>query len=264
MEQENKLQTSGQNISPALRQISQSVLVKEITAGNYAAASESMPKKIEQVFEQPKVREMVLLVGEQSVKLQIEFELINLAALMSVGGNLNKAQVPFIAEQLIQLYPNESIADFKLCFQRGAIGLYGDIQRLDGVTIGQWMKAYLDEKYEVLEAKLMKEKDNSIYQIPAKPQQTEAEELSEDDPEYHWHDAWLENLRRTTAPINKMPGLDDSTIRKHGKEKPVKVAHTAGYAYFNVRGVEIFASTRQHAEEIVEVALKNGLLEEDI
>lgn len=234
-----------------------------MAVGNLEKASSLMPTRIENVFQQPKVFEVIKAIGEDAVKTQVEFELVNLAALMSVGGNLNKAQVPFIAEQLIMLYPNESIADFKLCFQRGAIGLYGDIQRLDGVTIGQWMKAYLDEKYEVLESQLMKEKDNP-YKIFEKAKDAPPEELSEDDPEYHWHDAWLENLRRSTAPINKIPSLDDSTIRKYGKEKPVKVAHTAGYAYFNVRGVEIFASTRQHAEEIVEVALKNGLLEEDI
>lgn len=212
-----------------------------------------MPNRIEKVFDEPKVREVILLAGEKSVKLQIEYELINLAALMSVGGNLNKAQVPFIAEQLIMLYPNESIADFKLCFQRGAIGLYGDIQRLDGVTIGQWMKAYLDEKYEVLESQLMKEKDGHYKPDTSSPGY---------DPKKH--DEWLKKLKEAVGVGNKIPDLNECDVKKYGKEKPVKVSHTAGYAYFNVRGVQIFASTQQHAEEIVEVALKNGLLEEDI
>lgn len=246
------------------KKISETELSKAIKAADFKKASSLLPKRIEGAFDQPKVNELVRALGsEEPIKRMIEFELIELANLMSVGGNLNRAQVPFIAEQLIMLYPNESIADFKLCFQRGAIGLYGDIQRLDGVTIGQWMKAYLDEKYEVLEIQLMKEKDNP-YKLFEKAKDLPPEELSEDDPEYHWHDAWLENLARTANPINKIPEMTDEYLKKYGREKPVKVAHTAGYTYFNVRGVEIFASTRQHAEEIVEVALKNGLLEEDI
>lgn len=119
-----------------------------------------LPTKIQLVFEQPKVFEMVAAIGVDSVKNQIEFELLNLANLMSVGGNLNDAQIQFIAAQLVELYPMESIADFKICFNRGAIGSYGPIQRMDGITIRDWMAKYLEEKYLIMEDMLMQEKDN--------------------------------------------------------------------------------------------------------
>ncbi len=128
-----------------------------------------MPSKIEQVFDEPKVFELVKVLGNQSVRGQIEYELITLASLMSVGGNLNGAQVPFIASQLIELYPMESIADFKICFQRGCIGLYGDIQRMDGITVNSWMVKYLEEKYEVLEKRIEKEKNEAKAKVDFTP-----------------------------------------------------------------------------------------------
>jgi hypothetical protein len=36
----------------------------------------------------------------------------------------------------------------------------GKLVRLDGVVIGTWMKKYLEEKYQVIEAKLMNERDD--------------------------------------------------------------------------------------------------------
>lgn len=134
-------------------------------AGNLNEVSRLLPTKIEQTFDQPKVRELMQEFGGSMVTNQIEFELLNLANLMSVGGNLNDAQIQFIAAQLIDLYPTESLADFKICFQRGAMGTYGNIQRMDGITIREWMAKYLEEKYMILEDKLMQEKDD-LYKTP--------------------------------------------------------------------------------------------------
>lgn len=119
-----------------------------------------LPKTIEKAIGQPPISALVKSVGIDVLKLQVEYELTILSALVSVGGNLTNHSIPFIADQLILQFPNESLADFKLCFQRGAMGAYGNIQRLDGVTIGVWFKEYLEEKYQAIEAKLMAEKDN--------------------------------------------------------------------------------------------------------
>lgn len=143
-----------------VNQRSQIALMQEVQANNFKKASAMLPAKIQQVFDQVKVMEMVQTIGKAPVLNQIEFELECLADLMSVGGNLNVSQVPFIAEQLVEMYPTESIADFKICFRAGAMGKYGEIKRLDGATIGLWMQDYLEEKYQLMEDILMKEKDD--------------------------------------------------------------------------------------------------------
>lgn len=172
-----------------------------------------LPKTIDQTFDQPKVSEMVLAIGEIPVKRMIQFELIKLAELMSVGGNLNQAQIDFISDELIIKYPTESIADFKICFRKGAIGSYGDIQRMDGITIGQWMEKYLFEKYEILEDTLKKEKDNH-YKIII-PENSERDWLSE----------WQKAVKESEG-FKSVPHLTDDEIKDEGQAEPKrKVYH---------------------------------------
>lgn len=171
-----------------------------------------LPTKIELVFEQPKIREMCKAIGEANVKLMIQFELVKLAELMSVGGNLNDAQVEFVSEQLMELYPNESIADFKICFRRGAMGTYGQIQRMDGLTIGEWMKLYLNEKYEVLERQLMNERDE-YYKVVI-PEKSDRD----------WHAEWLNAVNKNDG-FKEVPKLTEEEINAEGQEKPKRKVH---------------------------------------
>lgn len=155
---------------------------------------------------------MVRAIGVEPVKRQIEFELVNLASLMSVGGNLNDSQVTFIAEQLIELYPSESIADFKICFTRGAIGAYGQIQRMDGITLREWMEKYLEEKYKVMEDILMREKEN-IY-APIKLTEQEQQHLIDVDALLNEYKATLKRFEpKAIRPMSeeeiKAEGQDD-------------------------------------------------------
>ena len=168
-----------------------------------------MPRKIENVFDEPRLCEVVKAIVEEPVRAQIEFELIKLASLMSVGGNLNKAQIGFIASSLIEQYPHEAIADFKLCFERGAIGMYGEIQRMDGITIGLWFKEYLEEKYEVLENKLKKEKE-TIFNIP--------EPASTDEVAKQRLKEWKESIDAIGG--KKITPMTDEEIRQEGKVRP--------------------------------------------
>lgn len=179
-----------------------------------------MPATIEGTFDEPKIKEVILVVGAHAVAGQVKFELIKLAALMSVGGNLNTAQVNFIADQLIQQYPNETLADFRLCFQRGAIGLYGDIQRMDGITIGGWMKKYLDEKYEILEDRLTKEKE-SIYE----PVTVTTNDPTVASPEVV--QKYIDMLKERFENRKNEIGLTEDEIKRQGKETPPKKKGTS-------------------------------------
>lgn len=111
---------------------------------------------------------MILASGEKTVQGFIEFELIKLAERINASGNLTDSQIEFIAGQILSMYPNETIADFKLCFEGIAMGKYikqDKLFKLDGTEIGYAIGQYLDEKYQVMEAELSKEKD-SMYDYP--------------------------------------------------------------------------------------------------
>jgi hypothetical protein len=126
-------------------------------------ASELLPSTIEEATKGTPVVMLLQVVPRQNIEAFLAIELTKLASLINVDERLNLQphQIPFIAAQLIDQYKAESLADFKICFQRGAIGKYDDkLLRLDSAVIGSWMTKYLDEKYEVLVAQLSAEKDN--------------------------------------------------------------------------------------------------------
>lgn len=185
--------------------LSQHELLSAIKTNNFENAVSMMPKRIEQVFDQPKVNESILAIGANAVLNQVEYLLHRLASLLNVGGNLNDAQVQFIADQLIQRYPNESIADFKICFDRALTNAYGQIFRLDCIVIFEWMQKYMEEKYAILEDKLMKEKDD-LY----KPVVSESN--------VDWLEQWKQSVSQ--VEIKAIRPMTEKEIQEEGKEKP--------------------------------------------
>jgi hypothetical protein len=193
-----------------------------------------MPKKIQGTFELPKVREVIMAVGEKSVKGFLEFELTKLAERINVSGNLTPDQTDFIADQLMREFPNETLADFKLCFERGASGAYGKIWKLDGVELGVWMRGirdadgkvkqlgYLDEKYQIMQDELMKQKDNQWQRAKANTD---------------WLKLWQESIEKTDKEggvktqsqnmtfLNHLRSLTDKELREQGQVKPKAKAY---------------------------------------
>lgn len=177
---------------------------------------------------------MILATSEKNVQGFIEFELIKLAERINVSGNLTNEQVEFIASQLIGMYPTETLADFKICFESIAMGKYikqDKVFKLDGTEIGYAMAQYLDEKYLVSEEELMKEKDNQYANIKAPEPPPLAFKRIEDYPcEY----APVKNKearallwQRRFYAMSRMKGrfvpkISDKEIREEGREKPKK------------------------------------------
>lgn len=181
----------------------------------FSRAAAGMPSKIEKVFDEPKVFELTQAIGEENVCGFIEFELINLAERINCSGNLTSGQVDFIAKQLLGMYPKESLVDFKLCFERGAMGNYGKIFKLDGIEIKNWMDQYLNEKYEVLENQLMKEKDELYKPVP----QTLTEEIKDQQTKERLA-AWLAQIK--AIETKAVLPMSEKEVRSEGQERPKK------------------------------------------
>lgn len=171
--------------------------------------SRYLPRKIEATFDLPKVHEMCLATSKNHVLQFIEMELALLSGLVSVGGNLTDMQIQFLAVELLNDYPNETIADFKICFTNGAKGHYGEIFRLDPIVISGWMKKHLDEKYTILETQLREERDE--YWKPITPENSDRD----------WHAEWLNAVNKSDG-FKEVPHLDEDEIKKEGQVKPAK------------------------------------------
>lgn len=190
--------------------------LQDISPKSLEKFSKRLPSRIEDAIEFPTVMDLVRITGEPTLVAYIEFELIRLSTLVSVGGNLTNAQVPFIAQELLRQFPGETIADFKLCFHRGAIGQYGQIFRLDGIVIREWMEKYLEEKYQVIENKLMLEKDHLYKPAP----QTLTEEVKDQKVKDRLQE-WRETIEKTATDYKIKP-LTQEEIWEEGKERPKK------------------------------------------
>lgn len=209
-----------------------------MAAGNYAEAARLLPSKITAATKEPPLCDLIKIVGQGKIVIFLKLELAKLCERVNVGGNLTSGQIEFIATQLVEMFPGESLADFKICFERGCIGQYGEIFRMDGIVIRQWMEKYLDEKYQIIEEELRQEKDN-LYK-PAKP--------GEYNPDVH------------QKGMKKVPGMTDQDVRKYGQEKPVRNTITSGYKYFPVGDVQVYAMTQEHAKELYALMVKNKLV----
>lgn len=160
---------------PALLQVSQRGMVKMLLADSSPRGlqeiSERMPKRIEDALDFPVLSDVIAVTDKKLVVKYVHFELIKLAGLLSVGGNLTDNQAAFIAEELVDLFKHETLADFVLCFRRGAIGQYNiqgekDIFRFDGIVLRRWMEKYLDEKYQVIENENKKRRETEAQDSP--------------------------------------------------------------------------------------------------
>lgn len=122
-----------------------------------------IPATIRQAVEQGEPLSMVeKITGTDTILMALEVELTKLSSMVNIDSRLNlqSNQLQGIAKSLLQLYKTESLEDFMLCFNRGSMGLYGSIFRLDGAVLTDWMRQYLDEKYQEVESKLMEEKED--------------------------------------------------------------------------------------------------------
>jgi len=159
--------------------------------------------------------------SETSVRALIEFELVKLAESINVSGNLTDGQISAIARGIVEDYPNETIADFKICFTKAAKGDYGKIWKLDGIEVGTWIKEYLAQKYEVLELELKnqaEEQKNKIF---------EGVRSGAD-----WYQLWQEAIALDDKPVktqsanltmlNNLRGMTPSEIKRKGQEVPEK------------------------------------------
>jgi len=170
-----------------------------------------LPSTVRKAIGQPPLSDLIKVAGKGPVVLYVQFELVKMASRVSVGGNLNDGQVQFIATQLVEFFPAESLADFKICFERGCMGQYGEIFRMDGIVLRKWMEQYLEEKYALIDQEWEKEKGEHKKQIDS------------ENPQQDWYKIWLDSV----ADKDHKPrlGISDKEIQEEGQVKPKKISY---------------------------------------
>lgn len=182
----------------------------------------------------PELREQYKQQARNLIEMFLARQINSLNKMVNSANGVQPWQIPIIAGQLIQMYPTESLEDFVLCFRRGSTGFYGPIyNRLDFSVLTEWMKNYLDEKYQLVEAKVVESRS-------AEPTQPVIN--------------YAEFAKRAPQFIKPEKPKTDAEV-EYLKRRAMNP-----YKWFKVEGVEIYATSQKHAEELAERAIKAGEL----
>lgn len=208
---------------------------------NFKALSESMPIAISKAVEIGMPMSLVKKAAEQELIAFIEFELIKLSTMVNIDARLNlqRHQVPLVAQSLYEDFKYESMEDIAICLRRGAMGRYDEkgIFRIDGAVISQWMVRYLDEKYQVVETNLAKEKEKPTYR------ETETKGLLE-----------LYKAIVGDTPPGDPTNAAENSFQRWKLENPRKK--------FDIQGLEVWATSQVDAERTVQRMIELGEVEE--
>lgn len=218
--------------------ISQSTTVQSLVAGKFEQIEKEVGHSLKAILNKPPLAMVKQVCEPEKIELFLSIQIGKLINSCNIAENLNiqKYQIPVIAGQLIEMYPAESLEDFVLCFKRGQVGFYGTIYKLDASVLCEWMKAYLDEKYQLIEAN-----------VKSQQQQT----IKDNEVNY---DKFKERVGQFIEK-KKENNFKENEFQRQRIMKP--------YAYYKVKNLEIYATSQEHAEELVQLMVKRGDLIED-
>jgi hypothetical protein len=95
----------------------------------------------------PTLRQVSLAKGEDKAATLVEVALLNVRALLNIGGNLRDEQMYAIATEIVNDFPLLKISEIAFAIKQGIKGGYGKIyDRVDLAVISDWLRIYGAEK----------------------------------------------------------------------------------------------------------------------
>lgn len=217
----------------------QTTTAANLKKNDFVAIEKSVGFNAKEIINCPPIAMLKQVDGvKEKLEAFLAIQIVKLSETVNVNSNLNiqNYQIPTIAAQLIENYPVESLEDFVLCFKRGGAGFYGTIYKLDASVLCEWMKAYLDEKYTIVESKVKEEQSKNI---------------EENSVNY-------EEFKKRAGEMlvkEKVNNFKENEYQKMKLQNP--------YAWYSIEGFgpKIYATSQDHANLLFRKMIDNGEIE---
>jgi hypothetical protein len=222
----------------AIEKLSKTFTAVSLLNDRFDEVESSVKHSVKEILDRPPIAVLKHAVDPERIEAFLAMQIVKLSEKVNIALNLNiqNYQIQDIAAGLVEQYPVESVEDFVLCFKRGAAGFYGTIYRLDAAVLTEWMKKYLDEKYTMVEAKEAESKESGVNQ---------------DEVNYEAFKARVQEFMKEEKQTN----ASENEIQRKRLANP--------YSWYTVRGIQIQATSQEHAEKLIQDAIKRGDLIED-
>jgi hypothetical protein len=232
---EKLTEIQNKNKSEALQSTLQTTTAISLQTNNFDSIVSSVGYSAKELIEKPPIYMLAKTGLAEKVETFLAVQLVKLMESVNINGvlNLQNYQIPTIAGQLVEMYPVESLEDFVLCFKRGGAGFYGTIYKLDASVLCEWMKAYLDEKYTFIEGKV-KEEQTKL---------TEEQSVN------------YEEFKKRSGELFQKDKVNNY------KENEYQKWRMQNLKYYPVENLQIYATSQEHAEQIVKGMIERGEIE---
>ncbi len=146
------------------------------------------------------------------------------------------------------------------------MGRYGEIQRMDGITIGVWMTQYLEEKYTEMESLIQKRKETDVTKQAVEGMESIYAKMADETGK--WKSVQEFNKKEYERKYGNVDQEQIDSIRnaeiegKHAEGLDKKLPHGSltdkQYAKYDCDGHIILARNKETAEQIFVAALGYG------
>lgn len=222
--------------------------LEQSEANSCDLTSDLLPNTLQNAIGWPTINDLAAKVGRHRLEYFIGLQLVKIAEHINTFGNFSEVDMRFLPSRLFDRWGHWSLADFKICFENGIMGDYGEIKHMDAIVLRSWMARHEADRQRLAERQEQMARLREAM-APAPPAQEVRARYQE------WYNQVIKNVE-----VEKISGTEaeqNGQYETRGR-KVKKTSISTNYRWFTVGNKQIQALDQAHAERLVERSIRLG------